>query len=95
MPVGLWACYLFEAVLRETPYFTKTARLQCLGARAIDEVEDRTVCLNEAADAYEQWFRKCFNTDTQSVTCPPEVLPEVDWGYDLDAWETYKRVARE
>ena len=80
MMIGELACYMIEAILRVNPWFTTTGRLDYLPSDNVSDSENGQTVLHQAATAYEQWYDKCFDENTMSVTCSEDGLPLVGWG---------------
>jgi hypothetical protein len=89
--VGEIACYLIEAVLRANPYFSTTGRLLYPCSTCSDSSEVRRHALDQAADAYEEWFRQRPDIATTGFYSPPEEMPVVQWDYDWQAWPRLQR----
>jgi hypothetical protein len=92
---GEVACYLIEAVLRNNPYFTTTARFLVDGKPCPDGLEWRGRALSEAAEQYEDWYRRCFDRLLLRSSCAADDLPTVRWDYDWNAWPNVKRLFAE
>ena len=71
--MGLIACYLIEAIIRDHPYFTYRLALGRLGLPGGQ--------LHEAACAYEEWYEECFDKESSSIACAPDRVPKVEWPY--------------
>jgi len=82
MRIGHLACYLIEAILREDPFFTHVGHLYYVQEDGTLERDARA--LEQAANAYERWYERCYDSDTQTITCSEEDLPTVGWRYAPD-----------
>jgi hypothetical protein len=84
--VGQLASYMIEAILRRNAFFTYSARLIDESGSGVRDVAREIHALEEAASAYEAWYEACFDEATQSLSCPPDELPSVNWELNQDAW---------
>lgn len=91
MRVGEVACYLIEAILRENPYFSSTARLLYMPPVNATPDEKERYALERAALTYENWYARCFDAQLGRSTCSQDDLPAVQWDYNAEAWPAYLR----
>jgi hypothetical protein len=82
MRVGELACYMIEAILRKTPYFTYTAMLYYVPSAESTKREGDA--LAQAATPYEEWYERCFDEISMTIVCPDDDLPMVNWAYRPD-----------
>jgi hypothetical protein len=95
MKVGELACYMFEAILRENPYFTRSGRFLYVPPTDMSKTGRDQYALDQAATAYQRWYDRCFEEESGTVICPADDLPSVKWDYDSAAWPTLLRIEPE
>ncbi len=82
MKVGEIACYLIEAIIRQTPFFASSANfgyIEFVGPTHDNEVREGE--LRRAATAYEEWYNECFDEERKVIICGEDKYPKVDWHY--------------